>query len=190
MQRGDGDFLADGDVADRRGMPVVDRAQQSARFAGKLDAGPRSESEVADVLVELVGAELERELDGADIARLGECLGDGDGAEATIALVVVNDLTGDVDLAALAIDHVIGLGNGLIHRRGVGDELEDGTGLIDVADRVVAQQVGRGVAKLIGIECGTDGEGQNLAGVHVLHDDGAVERLRLLPWRDRARARP
>ncbi len=86
----------------------------------------------------------------------------------------------DGDLAALAVDHVVGRGDVLIHRRGVGDELEGRAGLVDVADRVVAQQCGRGVAKLVGIERGPDGEGENLAGVHVLHDDGAVERLRLL----------
>ena len=40
--------------------------------------------------------------------------------------------------------------------------------------------VGRGVAKVVGIEGGANGEGQNLAGVHVLHHDGAVERLGLL----------
>ena len=45
---------------------------------------------------------------------------------------------------------------------------------------MVAQLIERGVAKLVGIECGADGEGQNLPCVHVLYDDRAVEGLRLL----------
>ena len=107
-----------------------------------------------------------------------------------LALVVVNDAAGERDLAALAVDHVVGRGHVLVERRGVGDQLEGRAGLVDVADGVVAQQLGRGVAKVVGIEGGPDGERENLAGVHVLHHDGSVERLRLLPWRGRARARP
>ena len=33
------------------------------------------------------------------------------------------------------------------------------------------------MAELVGIECGANGERENLAGVHVLHDDGAVVGL-------------
>ena len=36
------------------------------------------------------------------------------------------------------------------------------------------------MAKLVGIEGGADGERQNLARVHVLHHDRAVDGLRLL----------
>ncbi len=36
------------------------------------------------------------------------------------------------------------------------------------------------MAKIVGIESGANGERENLAGVHVLHDDGAVEGLGLL----------
>ena len=35
-------------------------------------------------------------------------------------------------------------------------------------------------AKLVGIECGANGESENLAGMHVLHDNSAVVRLGLL----------
>ena len=97
-----------------------------------------------------------------------------------VALVVVNHAAGKRDLAALAVDRVVGRGDMLIERGRVGDQLEDRAGLVDIADRVVPQQCRRGVAKVVGVERGPDGERQNLAGVHVLHDDGAVVRLRFL----------
>ena len=68
LQRRDGDFLADGDGADRRGLPTADRPQQAARFAGQLDIGTRAEAEVANIFVELVGADLQRQLDGGHVA--------------------------------------------------------------------------------------------------------------------------
>ena len=111
-------------------------------------------------------------------------------ADAAVALVVVNHAAGESDLAALAVDHVVGRDHVLIERRRVGDQLEGRARLVDIADRVVAQQRRRGVAKLVGIEGGPNGERQNLAGVHVLHHHRAVHRLGLLPWRGRARARP
>ena len=61
-------FLADGDGADGGRLPLLDRPQQAARFAGQLDAGALAEAEVANVLVEAVGADLERQLDGAHVA--------------------------------------------------------------------------------------------------------------------------
>ena len=59
-------------------------------------------------------------------------------AQAAIALVVVNDAAGERDLAALAVDHVVRRGDVLVERRGIGDQLEDGAGLVDVADGVIA----------------------------------------------------
>ena len=92
-----------------------------------------------------------------------------------IGLVVVNDAAArHLDLAALAVDHVVGVGDVLIERRGVGDQLEGRAGLVDIAHRVILQQRGSGAAKLVGIEGGANGERENLAGVHVLHDHGAV----------------
>ena len=54
-------------------------------------------------------------------------------------LVVVDDAAGEGDLAALAIDHVVGRGHLLIERRGVGDQLEDRARLVDIADRVICE---------------------------------------------------
>ncbi len=92
----------------------------------------------------------------------------------------MDDAAGERDLSALAIDQVIGLGHLLIKRRGVRHELERRARLVDIADRVVLQQRGRGVAKLVGIECRPNGESENLPGVHVLHHDGAVVGVGLL----------
>ena len=81
-----------------------------------------------------------------------------------VRLVVVDDAAGESHLSSLAVDHVVRSGDVLLECRGVGDQLEDRAGLVDVADRVVLQQRGRGVAGLVGIEGGTDGEGQDLTG--------------------------
>ena len=94
-----------------------------------------------------------------------------------LALVVVNDAAGEGNLAALAVDHVVGSCDVLLQRRRIGDQLEDRARLVYVTDRVVAQQLRRGVAKVIGVERGADGQGQNLAGMHVLHYHSAVGRL-------------
>ena len=107
-------------------------------------------------------------------------VGHRDRAEAAVALVIVDDLTGNGNLSAGAIDHVVGFGDARVHGCGIRDEFEGGPGLVDVADRVVAEHIGRGVANLVGIEGGTNGEGQNLPGMHILHDDRAVQRLRAL----------
>ena len=86
----------------------------------------------------------------------------------------MDDAAGEGDLAALAVDHVVGLGYALVQCRRIRDELEDGAGLVDIADRVVFEQRGRGVAKVVRIEGGANGESQNLPCVHILHDDGSV----------------
>ena len=98
-------------------------------------------------------------------------------ATVVLALVVVNDAAGQSNLAALAVDHVVGRGYMLFQRRRIRDQLEDRAGLVDVADGMIAQQFRRGVAKVVGVEGGADGEGQNLAGVHVLDNHCAVGRL-------------
>ena len=54
------------------------------------------------------------------------------------ALVVVNHAAGERDVAALAVNHVVGRGHVLLQRRRIGNQLEDRARLIDVADRVVA----------------------------------------------------
>ena len=172
-----GDFLADGDGADGGAAPALGWLKQSAGFAGEFDAGAGAEAEGANVLIEAVVADFEREFDGGDVAGSSQSRGDGDDAHAAIGLVVVDDAAGKGDLAALAVDRVVGRGHVLVERGGVGDELEDGAWLVDIADGVVLEQLGRGVAKVVGIEGGSNGESENLAGVHVLHDDGSAGRL-------------
>ncbi len=70
------------------GLPAADGTQQAARFAGQLDARARAEAEVADVLIELVGADLERELDGGHVAgRLERLCATGITADTAFALL-------------------------------------------------------------------------------------------------------
>ena len=86
----------------------------------------------------------------------------------------MNHATREGDLTALAIDQVVRFSDVRVERGRIGDQLEDGARLIDVADRVIFEQRRRGVAKVVGVEGGAHGERENLAGVHVLHHDGAV----------------
>ncbi len=66
----------------------------------------------------------------------------------------------------------------MLFKRGrVSNQLEGRAGLIDVAHGVIAQQLRRSVAERVGIEGGTNGQRQNLPGVHVLYHHGAVLRL-------------
>ena len=59
------------------GRQRLDGPQQAARLAGQLDAGARAEAEVANVLVEAVGADLERQLDGGHVAGRAQAPVDG-----------------------------------------------------------------------------------------------------------------
>src|ERR1035438_10312453 len=86
------------------------------------------------------------------------------------ALVVVNHAAGQRDLATLAVDWIIRRGYMLIESGRVSDQLEDRSGLVDIADRVVAQERRSRVAEEVGIEGGSDGQRENLACMHVLHD--------------------
>ena len=94
-----------------------------------------------------------------------------------VRLVIVNDAAVQNDLSALAVDQVIGLGHSLVEGRRIRYQLERRAGLVHIADCVIAQQRGRGVAKLVGIERGPNGERENLARVHILHHHRPVVRM-------------
>jgi hypothetical protein len=176
LQRCDAHLLAHGDGADGRGFPFVHRPKQAAGFAGQLGARARAKAEVANVLVKALLADLHRQLDGSHVAGVLQRLMDRDAAE-VFALVVVNGAAGDGNLAALAVDHVVGRGGMLVQRGRVGDQLEDRARLVDIADGVVAEQLWRGVAEEVWVEGWADGQRQNLAGMHVLDDHRGVSRL-------------
>ena len=73
--RGDADFLADGDGADGRAIPAIGGTQQTAGFAGQLHAGALAKAEGAYVLIEAILAHLESELDGGHVAGSRESRG-------------------------------------------------------------------------------------------------------------------
>ena len=102
----------------------------------------------------------------------------------------MHDAAGYVDLSAAAIHHPVGRRHMLIKRRRVSHQLEGRSRLIYVADRVVAQQVVRGVAKIIGIEGRSNGQRQYLSGMRVLHHDGAGLARGSVPCFDPAPAPP
>ena len=123
MNGGYGNLLADGDGADGGGAPLGWRTQQAAGFAGKLHAAPRAEAEVADVLVEAVGAHAQGELDGSYVAGMFEGLMNRDDA-IVVRLVIVDGAAVEGDGSALAVDHVVRLHDSQVKGRGVGGKLE------------------------------------------------------------------
>ena len=66
---------------------------------------------IANVFVESVGAHLQGELDGGHVAGFLERLVDGNHAHVLALIVVNNAAAGQRDLAALAVDHVVGVGD-------------------------------------------------------------------------------
>ena len=93
------------------------------------------------------------------------------------ALIIVNDSSRELDLASLAIDHLVGIGDFLLQGRRVSHELERGTRLIHIAYCVVLKQAGGGVAKIVGIEGGANRQRENLAGIWILDNDGAIRGM-------------
>src|SRR5580704_7232656 len=94
-----------------------------------------------------------------------------------LARSIVHGVAGDVERAATAIHHGVGSDRFLFQGCRVGYWLEGRAGLVDVAYSVISEQIGGCVTEVIRIERGPDGEGENLAGVRILHDDGAVLRV-------------
>ena len=86
-------------------------------------------------------------------------------------------LPAKLDLSALAIDHLVGVGDFLFQRRGVGHQLEGGARLIHIAYCVVLEQAGGGMAKVVGIEGGANGQSQNLAGLRILNHHRAIQGM-------------
>src|SRR5579883_3638726 len=93
---------------------------------------------------------------------------------------IVDGMACDKKLASAAVHRCIRRNGFFLERSRIGDKLEGRAWLIDIADGVVFQQVCCGVAKVIRIKRRPNGEGQYLAGVWVLDNDGAVFSVRAL----------
>src|SRR6201995_3953292 len=90
---------------------------------------PASEAKIVNVLVKVVGAHLESELDGGYVAGVLKCIVDRDNSK-MIRLVIVNNASAcHLNLAALAVDHVIRMRHSLIERSVICDKLERRAGL-------------------------------------------------------------
>jgi len=75
LQRRNANLLPHGDCANGNFRPALHRLRQSGRFAGKLDPGALSKSKGANVFVETIVPQSQSDLDGADVARFGEDVG-------------------------------------------------------------------------------------------------------------------
>src|SRR6185437_7603331 len=173
-------LLPDGYIADGGRLPVFDGTQQPSSFTRQRDTAALAESEGANVFVETLGSEHHGYFDHAHVAGAGQRSGRSHCAHSAIALVIMDNPAEKIDLAALAVDHRVRRDQVLVQRGRIADQLECRAGLVYVAYGTIDQFGRRDAAGIVGIEAGPDGEGQNLAGVHILNDDGSVLRLRFL----------
>src|SRR5207237_10766175 len=88
LDRGDREALADRQVAHRRAGVVGGLGDDPVRLARDVDARRAPEAELADPAVEAPGAEAQPDLDGPDVRRLRQDLGDRQ-AQVAVRLGVV-----------------------------------------------------------------------------------------------------
>ena len=86
--------------------PHVGRPQQPARLPRKLDARPAPKTKIVNVLIKVVGAHLQRELDGCYVAGVLKRVVNSNDAKVT-ALSSWMMRPRHLDLAVLAVDHVV-----------------------------------------------------------------------------------
>ncbi len=135
-----------------------------------------AESEGANVFVEALVAEPQRNFDGADVARLRDDVRHGQHA---VRLAVADTHSVDDDRSHLAVEHLVWASDFLFQAGGDGHHLESRARLVDVADRAVFEGLVVNFLPEIGIECGPVGERQNLAGAGIFHNRRAGNGVRL-----------
>src|SRR6266700_6401824 len=140
LQRRYSDLLAHRNSGNGNLRPPADRLGHAARFPRKFYSGLLAESETANIFVEAVFAQTEANLDGADVARFGENVRD---RQQSVRTTVVDSHTIEDDRSHLTVENFVWTSDFLLQRTRDGYQLESRTGLVDVADRVVLQLVGR-----------------------------------------------
>ncbi len=92
-------------------------------------------------------------------------------------MTVVNDPSRQLHLATLTIDHLLRIGDFLFQCRRVGHKLERGARLVHITDRMVLQQAGRRVTKVIRVEGRANGQRENLSRVRILYNHGSIQGM-------------
>ena len=130
LQRRDANLVAHGDRRQRALAPPLRIGQHAARLARQVAGHALAEPEPPDVPAQPLGADAEADLDGADVARLHDHVG-----EAQDAVVVVLRLGHPAGAAAphpgARVDEVGRRVDVLFHRRRRGHHLEGGPRLVD-----------------------------------------------------------
>src|SRR5207237_691123 len=140
LQRRYTDLLSHRNRRDGNLRPPADRFGHAARFSRKFYSGLLTKSETADVSIEAVFAQSETNLDGADVARFRKHIRY---RQQSVRTTVVDSHTIEDDRSHLAVENLVRASDLLLERTRDSYQLESRTGLIDIADRVVLQLVGR-----------------------------------------------
>src|SRR5215471_5529921 len=94
--------------------------------------------------------------------------------------IIVRGASCDGDRTTLAVNLGIRRSNLFFQCSRICNELEGRSRLVNIAYRMIAQQLSSRMAKIIGIKSRADCKRQNLSRMRILHYDGAVDRLRAL----------
>ena len=92
-------------------------------------------------------------------------------------MAVVNDPSREFHLASLAINQLVGIGYLLLQGCRVSHQLEGRTWLIHIAHGVVLKQTRRGMAKIVWIEGGANGQRENLTGLRILNHHRSIQGM-------------
>src|SRR5258708_527654 len=131
----------------------------------------------ANVFVEAVFAQAQRDFDCAHVARFRQ-----HSPHRQYAMWFgVTDTHAVVDDGShLAVEQLVGSGELFFKGGGDRHQLESRTGLVYVADGAIGKRSGRDLLAKVWIERWAVGERQDFAGVRILHDYCAGDRLRIV----------
>ena len=176
LQGGDGHLVAHGDAGDAELAPVGHGVQLPGLFAGHLEAGGPAQAVFAQVAVQALGPEHDRDLRGADVAGLAQ---DAGHVQDAVRVEVPQWPPGVEPHAVLAVELVVGGDQAFVERRGDDPDLEDGAGLVVHAHGAVQARAGGGFVVAVQVVGGPRRHGEDGPGAHLLHDGPGGLRMEI-----------
>ncbi len=167
--------MRQGGDADRPPMRII--AQHAGRLARVVAAGHLAQPQARERAPNLFGFERQRDLGGADVARLRQNGGQIDHAK---ILFVLEYLVADLHETRRGVHHAVGAVLSGGERGGHDERLDAGSGLENVGGGAIAVQPGLELFAVIGVVGGLIHHGQHFARVDVDDDDGTGLRAVLL----------
>jgi len=125
LQRGYPDTLAKTSGRQLDGAPFLARSYQSSNLPRQTDPGSNAESEASHVTIVALISQLHGNFGRSNIARVFDHLGNG---EPTVGVDVVDDMTGQGELAIFAKDAIPFLDHTFFQCPAHDKDLESGTG--------------------------------------------------------------